>query len=97
MLAKAVAKARELVLARNVAISMTGGHLKASADGRGPDLSIEMRRIRRIQRCSVFPRRSFSNYTGDPSLLAASPARACGGVGEGFRFMWTENLSGDRG
>jgi len=98
MLAKAVAKARELGVSENVAILDDGGNLKAFSrmDG-APILSIEIAQNKRIQRCSVSPHRSFlTSFKATRRSWLASHARACAAWEEGFRSMWTEKLSGDR-
>src|ERR1700693_3306696 len=61
MVDEAVAKARELGVAENVAILDDGGNLKALAGWMGlRSFASRWRTIRRTQLCSAFPRRTFS-------------------------------------
>src|SRR6202008_3133396 len=71
----AVAKARELGVAENVAIIDDGGNLKAFSrmDG-APILSIEMTQNKAYTALFGVSTQDFFNFIqGDPSLLAASP------------------------
>src|ERR1700682_3537742 len=64
MVDEAVAKARELGVAENVAILDDGGNLKAFSRMDGPrSFPSRWRRIRRTQLCSAFPRRTFSTLS----------------------------------
>jgi uncharacterized protein GlcG (DUF336 family) len=64
MVDPAVAKAREIGVSENVVILDDGGNLKAFGrmDG-APIPTIEMRRIKRTQLCSVSPRKTFSTLS----------------------------------
>jgi len=81
---RAMAKAREIGVAENVAIPDDAGILKALAGWMGPrSLPSRLRGVRRTQLCSA-SRRSFSTLSkANPSLLAGIPTlprvAACGG------------------
>jgi uncharacterized protein GlcG (DUF336 family) len=78
MLAKAVAKARELGVSENVAILDDGGNLKAFTrmDG-APILSIEIAQNKAYTALYGVPTQEFFNFIqGDPSLLAGIPTLA---------------------
>jgi len=78
MLAKAVAKARELGVSENVAILDDGGNLKAFSrmDG-APILSIEIAQNKAYTALFGVPTHDFFNFIqGDPSLLAGIPTLA---------------------
>src|SRR5712664_4270232 len=73
MVDQAVAKARQLGVAENVAILDEGGNLKAFGrmDG-APILSIEIAQNKAYTALFGFPTQDFFNFIqGDPSLLAA--------------------------
>jgi uncharacterized protein GlcG (DUF336 family) len=75
MVNAAVAKGRELGVSENVAILDDGGNLKTFSrmDGTQSPPS-RLRRIRRTQLCSAFPRGTFSTLSrATPSLLAGLP------------------------
>ena len=78
MLAKAMAKARELGVSENVAILDDGGNLKAFSrmDG-APILSIEIAQNKAYTALFGVPTHDFFNFIqGDPSLLAGIPTLA---------------------
>jgi uncharacterized protein GlcG (DUF336 family) len=78
MVDEAVAKARELGVAENVAILDDGGNLKAFTrmDG-APILSIEIAQNKAYTALFGFPTQDFFNFIqGDPSLLAGIPTLA---------------------
>jgi len=78
MLAKAVAKARELGVSENVAILDDGGNLKAFSrmDG-APILSIEIAQNKAYTALFGVSTEEFFNFIrGDPSLLAGIPTLA---------------------
>jgi len=84
MLAKAVAKARELGVSENVAILDDGGNLKAFSrmDG-APILSIEIAQNKAYTALFGVSTQEFFNFIqGDPSLLAASPRSRVWRLGE---------------
>jgi len=75
MVAEAVAKARELGVAENVAVLDDGGNLKAFSrmDG-APILSIEMAQNKAYTALFGVSTQDFFNFIqGDPSLLAGIP------------------------
>src|SRR5438270_12060723 len=78
MLAKAVAKARELGVSENVAILDDGGNLKAFGRMDGdPILSIEIAQNKAYTALFGVPTQDFFNFIqGDPSLLAGMPTLA---------------------
>src|SRR3989442_3883947 len=64
MVDAAVAKARELGVAENVAILDDGGNFKAFSRMDGlRSFALRWRRIRHIQLCSASPRRTFSTLS----------------------------------
>jgi uncharacterized protein GlcG (DUF336 family) len=76
MVDEAVAKARKIGVAQNVAILDDGGNLKAFArmDG-APILSIGIAQNKAYTALFGFPTQDFFNFIqGDPSLLAGIPA-----------------------
>src|SRR5207247_9032098 len=76
MVAKAVAKAREIGVIENVAILDDGGNLKAYSrmDG-APLLSIEIAQIKAYTALSGVASQDFFNFIQcDPSLMAVIPA-----------------------
>jgi uncharacterized protein GlcG (DUF336 family) len=78
MVDQAVAKARKLGIAENVAILDDGGNLKAFSrmDG-APILSIEIAQNKAYTALFGFPTQDFFNFIqGDPSLLAGIPTLA---------------------
>jgi uncharacterized protein GlcG (DUF336 family) len=87
MVNAAVAKARELGVAENVAILDDGGNLKAFGrmDG-APILSIEIAQNKAYTALFGFPTQDFFNFIqGDPSLLAGIPTlRRVAAYGGGF-------------
>src|SRR6267142_2044164 len=78
MLAKAVAKARELGVSENVAILADGGNLKAySRMDRAPIPSIEIAQNKAYTALFGVSTQEFFNFIqGDPSLLAGIPTLA---------------------
>src|ERR1700756_4427164 len=78
MVEEAVAKAKKIGVAQNVAILDDGGNLKAFArmDG-APILSIEIAQNKAYTALFGFPTQDFFNFIqGDPSLLAGIPTLA---------------------
>ena len=100
MVDEAVAKAREIGVAENVAILDDGGNLKAFGrmDG-APILSIEIAQNKAYTALFGIPTQDFFNFIqGDPSLLAGIPTLArVAAYGGGFPLRWTEKLSGRSG
>jgi uncharacterized protein GlcG (DUF336 family) len=101
MVDEAVAKARKLGVAENVAVLDDGGNLKAFSrmDG-APILSIEIAQNKAYTALFGVPTQDFFNFIqGDPSLLAGIPTLARGGG------LWRRvshqsgrrNCRGDRG
>ena len=97
MLAKAVAKARELGVSENVAILDDGGNLKAFSrmDG-APILSIEIAQNKAYTALFGVSTQEFFNFIqGDPSLLAGIPTLArVAAWGGGFPIHVDEELVG---
>jgi uncharacterized protein GlcG (DUF336 family) len=83
MVDAAVAKARNIGVAENVALLDDGGNLKAFSrmDG-APIRSIEIAQNKAYTALFGVPTQDFSNFIqGDPSLMAGIPsARARGGI-----------------
>ena len=98
MVNAAVAKARELGVAENVAILDDGGNLKAfrRMDG-APILCIEMAQNKAYTALFGVSTQDFFDFIQrDPSLLAGRLRVWRRGVG-GFPLRWTEKLSGRSG
>jgi len=100
MVDEAVAKAREIGVAENVAILDDGDNLKAFSrmDG-APILCIEIAQNKPYTALFGVPTQDFFNFIqGDPSLLAGIPTLERGRrTEEGFPLRWTEKLSGRSG
>jgi uncharacterized protein GlcG (DUF336 family) len=93
MVDEAVAKAKQLGVAENVAILDDEGNLKAfrRMDG-APILSIEMAQNKAYTALFGVTTQDFFDFIQrDPSLLAGIPTLARGE--EGSQFGWTEKLS----
>src|SRR5947209_13235688 len=97
MVDQAVAKARKIGVAENVAILDDGGNLKAFSrmDG-APILCIEIAQNKAYTALFGVPTQDFFNFIqGDPSLLAGMPTLArVAAWGGGSPLRWTEKLSG---
>src|SRR5258705_6714851 len=100
MVDQAVAKARKIGVAENVAILDDGGNLKAFSrmDG-APILSIEIAQNKAYTALFGVSTQDFFNFIqGDPSLLAGIPTLArVAAYGGGFPSRWTAKLSGRSG
>src|SRR3981189_1351748 len=100
MVDQAVAKARKIGVAENVAILDDGGNLKAFSrmDG-APLLSIEhAQNTAYTALFGVAPEDFFNFIQGDPSLLAGIPTLArVAAYGGGFPIRGTKKLSGRPG
>jgi hypothetical protein len=99
MVDQAVAKARQMGVAENIAILDDGGNLKAFSRMDGAPIPSRLRRTRRTRLCSASPRRTFSTsssatrrfWPGSPRL------RVWRRTEEGFPSRWAERSSGQSG